>query len=212
MGENSSCGYIPQFQDLTQHYFIASTSGASYFYTAFCINSATWKNLQSLSTTLQINTDNLISLYSSVPQLRCIPQTNTNPCLWGVTNLSSNLTCCDWARETQSTPTTRSCFPNLPSFQNHSTKRQIREEINIFLAQFVDHDHCPVSPPSCKVLPQPLEEKVNVNNAQQGAGISIFLKTGIGHAPSFLPRPAHRTTGDAQKDPAEANTHHHPSN
>lgn len=34
MHENSSWGYTPQLQDLTRHYFIGSTSGASYFYTA----------------------------------------------------------------------------------------------------------------------------------------------------------------------------------
>jgi len=70
MGENSFCGYIPRFQDLTLHYFIASKSGASYFYTASLYKFSNMKkNLQSLSTPLKINTNQFISLYPSVPQL-----------------------------------------------------------------------------------------------------------------------------------------------
>lgn len=46
----------------------------------------------------------------------------------------------------------------------------------------------------------------DMNKAQQEAGTSFLLKTEI----RLSPKDAHRTTGAAQKDPAEANAAQHP--
>lgn len=51
-----------------------------------------------------------------------------------------------------------------------------------------------------------LVKSSDMNKAQQEAGTSFLLKTEI----RLSPKDAHRTTGAAQKDPAEANAAQHP--